>query len=180
DAYAFLNPHLTLTTAWHGQSREVAATRPDWKKWLPSNPTCPHWYTPEHFDRLLAAYIAHDADRGTDRTVREFVAEFPGRTASAKQRAVLDMTGLARTNLSALAGAGGLRADVTARLLAAMKEHTKPVKPAALGLIGKDHLAQRFEVLGCAMQSFAYKKQVGATEDVPWVMETAFAWNPSA
>src|SRR5262249_41478947 len=45
----------------------TAATDPAWKKWLPGNPTCPHWYTPEHLERLVSAYIAHDLDAGKAR-----------------------------------------------------------------------------------------------------------------
>ena len=47
----------------------------------------------ERFERLIAAYVAHDADHGRDRTVREFVAEFRGLSGSAKQKAVLEGIG---------------------------------------------------------------------------------------
>lgn len=106
------------------------------------------------------------------------ISEFRGLTGSAKQKAVLKATGLARTNLSALANSDGLRANILNRLLTIMKEHTKPIKPAALGVIGKDHLRQRFEAAGCEMQSFQYRKVLGETDAVPWVMETAFGWCP--
>ena len=59
-----------------------------------------------------------------------------------------------------------------------MKERTKPVKPAALGVIGKDHLRRRFEEIGCEMESFQYHKQTGVTDDLPWVIEMAFGWVP--
>ena len=41
-------------------------------------------------------------------------------------------------------------------LLAAMQIHSKPVKPPALGIIGKEHFRQRFEAAGCEMESFDY------------------------
>src|SRR5262249_1326146 len=44
--------------------------------------------------------------------------------------------------------------------------------------IGKEHFAQRFEALGCMMESFDYKKLSDFTDDVPWVIETAFGWCP--
>jgi DNA topoisomerase VI subunit B len=100
--YAFLNPHLTLAVDWFGESSRVEATTAAWPKWLPSRPTCPHWYGPEHLKRLVAGYITEDADRGADRTVRAFLAEFGGLTGSKNQKVVLDATGLARVNLSAL------------------------------------------------------------------------------
>lgn len=75
----------------------VARLRP---KWLPSNPTSPHWYGDEHFERLIAGFIAHDADNGWDRTLRDLVSEFRGLTGSAKQKRVLEQAGLTRTHLS--------------------------------------------------------------------------------
>jgi DNA topoisomerase VI subunit B len=180
DDYLFLNPHLTLTVDWFGQRTYAAASDPAWSKWLSRNPTCPHWYAQEHFDRLISAYIAHDADRGVDRTVREFVREFGGLTGTAKQKAVLDATGLARVSLAGLTDREGLNHEVTAKLLNTMKDHTKPVKPAALGVIGKKHLEGRFEALGCEMKTFDYRKAAGATDGLPWVIETAFGWCPNA
>jgi DNA topoisomerase VI subunit B len=180
DDYTFLNPHLTLTIDWHGERRRVEATRPCWPKWRPSDPTCAHWYTDGHFSRLVAGYIAADAERGTDRTVREFIEGFSGMSSTAKQSAVLAEVGLKRVNLSALASGSGLDAELVARLLAALKRHTKPVKPARLGTLGRDHLALRFEAIGCEMGSFKYKARRGETAGVPWVQEVAFGHCPAA
>ena len=44
--------------------------------------------------------MAHDADNGRDRTVREFVAEFRGLSGTAKQKTVLEALGLSRAPLS--------------------------------------------------------------------------------
>lgn len=179
DDYTWLNPHLTLSVDWYGDVNRVASTDAKWPKWLPSNPTCPHWYGDEHFERLIAGYISHDADRREDRTVRELVTEFRGLTGSAKQKRVLEQTGLTRTHLSSLANCQGIRTDLARGLLSAMKEHTKPVKPVALGIIGRDHFRQRFEAVGCHMDSFQYAKFTGFTDDdLPWVIETVFGWVP--
>jgi DNA topoisomerase VI subunit B len=180
DDYTFLNPHLTLAVDWFGERQRFEATDPGWTKWLPSYPTCPHWYTAERFERLVAAYLAHDADNGRERTVREFVAEFGGLTGTAKQKTVLDRTGLLRVGLSALRNGDGLDHGKTAGLLEAMKEHTRPVKPPALGVIGRDHLAKRFKGLACDMGTFQYRKAADVTEGIPWVVEAAFAWRPEA
>jgi DNA topoisomerase VI subunit B len=96
-AYPILNPHLTLTVRWLDKEVVFKATNPGWLKWLPSDPTSPHWYRQEHLEKLVAAYLAHDADRGRDRPVRELVKEFRGLTGSAKQKAVLADLGMART-----------------------------------------------------------------------------------
>jgi hypothetical protein len=165
---------------WFGERTRTAAGNPGWRKWLPSDPTCPHWYTAERFERLVAANLAHDLDGGRERTVRELVAEFAGLTGTAKQKAVLDQTGLSRLGLSALRDGDGLDHARTGQLLSAMQQHTRPVKPAALGVIGREHLAQRFEALGCVMETFEYRKATGVTEGVPWLADTAFAWHPEA
>ena len=77
ESYAWLNPHLTLKVKWHGKVRiNIKASNPNWKKWLPSWPTCPHWYDVSRFRRYMAAHIANRATI----TVREFISEFRGMT----------------------------------------------------------------------------------------------------
>ena len=178
DDYTWVNPHLSLTVDWFGERSLTDATSADWEKWRPSHPTSAHWYTDQHLERLIAGYIAHDADNERDRTVRELIAEFRGFSGSAKQKKALEATGLHREPLSSLAGTDGIRSDVITTLLDAMREHSKPVKPQALGVIGKEHFRTRFEALGCEMESFDYRKVVDVTDDVPWIVETAFGWCP--
>ena len=84
--YTWLNPHLTLSIDWFGEPRTIEATDPAWAKWGPSDPTSPHWYTPQHLERLIAGYIADDQDNGRERTVREFVSEFRGLAGTGKGR----------------------------------------------------------------------------------------------
>jgi DNA topoisomerase VI subunit B len=178
--FAFLNPHLTLTVDWYGNRHRYEATDRQWKKWLPSRPTSPQWWTVENLSRLIAGYLTHDADGGRERTVRELVAEFDGLSGTAKQKAILETTGLSRMSLSALRNGDRLDAEKISKLLVAMKAQSKPVKPVALGLLGKEHLAARFRALDAKMESFNYKKVLGVTDAIPWVIETAFAWCPNA
>jgi DNA topoisomerase VI subunit B len=178
--YGFLNPHLTLAVDWFGHESRITATNTEWSKWLPSVPTCPHWYPLDRFEHLVAAYLAHDEERGRERTVRELVAEFRGLTGTAKQKKVLNQTGLLRAGLCALRNGDGLDHERTAAVLNAMKQHTRPVKPSALGTIGREHLARRFEELGCEMKSFNYRKVSDEDDGLPWQIETAFAWSPKA
>lgn len=180
DDYSWLNPHLTLTTEWFGERKTVVATDRTWAKWKPSDPTSPHWYTAQHLERLIAGYIAHDGDNGLSRTVRELVAEFRGLSGSAKQKKVLDATGLHREPLDSLVADGAIDGVRVADLLDAMKANSKPVKPAMLGVIGKEHLKHCFEAASCEMESFDYRKVTDTTEGVPWVVETAFGWCPEA
>jgi DNA topoisomerase VI subunit B len=176
--YTFLNPHLSLTVEWFGERLRLKASEPHWQKWLPGNPTCPLWYGPEHFERLVTAYIAHDLDSGHRRTVRDLVAEFRGLARTAKQKAVLEATGLSRTSLAELATKDGLRSDLVRGLLGAMQRHVKPVEPSLLGPIGKKHLSARLRELGCETDTFEYRRLHGVADGVPWVVETAFGWCP--
>jgi hypothetical protein len=124
--------------------------------------------------------VADDEDQGRERTVREFIATFRGLSGTAKQRVVLEATGLGRAPLSALRNGDGLDQAMVITLLDAMRAQSRPVKPAQLGVIGEAHLRQRFEAAGCEMESFNYKRVAGCTDDVPWVIETAFGWCPEA
>lgn len=177
DSYTWLNPHLTLTVEWFGERIETAATTAGWTKWLPSEPTSPHWYGEEEFARLVAAYLKHDQDSNSDRSVRELVAEFRGLTGTAKQKSVLEETGLTRTKLSALADGESLRVGVLAKLLTSLKTHSKAINPTALGVIGEQHIRQRMEHAGCEMETFQYKRVCNIDDNgLPTVIEMAFGW----
>src|SRR5215471_11435475 len=89
--YAWLNPHTAITIDWFGERTAIPATDAAWSKWKPSEPTSPHWYTTAHLERLIGAYIKHDADNGRERTVRELVAEFRGMIDGHPQPAALKL-----------------------------------------------------------------------------------------
>jgi Histidine kinase-, DNA gyrase B-, and HSP90-like ATPase len=82
--YTWHNPHLSLVLGWFGERVSVEATDMAWRKWKPSDPTSPHWYTPAHLERLIGAYVSHDADNGRsgnnarvgDKPVRRLVVPF--------------------------------------------------------------------------------------------------------
>jgi DNA topoisomerase VI subunit B len=172
--YTWLNPHLSLEITWDGDRQEIKATDSSWSKWLPSDPTSAHWYDNGRFERLAAAYVADDQDNGQSRTVRDFISEFRGLSASAKQKTVLDSTGMARMALADLFDDKGR----IVKLLAAMKIATKPVKPDGLGVIGKDHLAAKFAAAGADLESFSYKCVLRDDDGVPAVIEVAFGYCP--
>jgi DNA topoisomerase VI subunit B len=178
--YTWLNPHLDLAVDWNGKRRlRSGASVTAWEKWLPSYPTSPHWYDQQRLERLIAAYVSHDST--CSRTVREFISEFRGLSATAKQAAVLDKLGLARAPLESLCANGKFNKRKIAALLAAMQATSKPVKAKLLGLIGRDHLAKRMAAAGVEMESFDYSRTFDTTEDgVPCVVEFAFGWCPEA
>jgi hypothetical protein len=90
--------------SWDGaKSLDVDAAAPEWRKWSPSEPIPASWYDISQFERLVAAHIKRDENAGCEpRTVREFISQFSGFSGSAKQRDILERTGLARTPLSSL------------------------------------------------------------------------------
>jgi DNA topoisomerase VI subunit B len=180
DDYTWLNPHLDLAVDWNGKRRlRSGASVTAWEKWIPSYPTSPHWYDQQRLERLIAAYVSHD--RGRARTVREFVSEFRGLSATAKQAAVLDKLGLARAPLERLCAGGKFDKRKIAALLAAMRAASKPVKAKLLGLIGKDHLSRRMAAAGVEIESFNYSRTFDVTDDgVPCVVEFAFGWCPES
>jgi hypothetical protein len=175
--YAWLNPHLAITVDWD-DDREVdeLATLTGWPKWKPSDQTCPHWYTRQKMGRLIAAHVGDPAYAGM--SVGTFVRQFRGLTSSAKGKLVLAETGLARTDLASLANE---RLDLAtiAVLLESMRRHSQPVKPAQLGVIGRDHLAMCMAGEEAEMGSFHYKKAEGTdSSGQPYVIEAVFAWVP--
>ena len=143
-------------------------------KWRANEPTSPHWYGVDHLKRLIAAYIAH----GKERTVREFISEFRGLSSTAKQKAVLEAVGVSRQTLGFFVTDGDLDNAKVQQLLWAMQSYSQPVKPAMLGIIGKESFKARFLELGCQEESFNYGVDKGETRGRPWIIETAFAWRP--
>ena len=176
--YAWLNPHLTMAVNWYGETTTVQATNETWVKWKPSDPTSAYWYDTERFGRLIAGYISNEATAG--RTVREFISEFRGLSGSAKQKSVLGEVGLSREPLTALVNGGELDKARITQLLNAMKVFSNPVKPDALGQIGREHFEAQFKALDCEMESFSYRKVAGDDNGTPWVFEVAFAWSEHA
>ena len=176
--FTCLNPYLSLKVKWD-DSVSVEASDPDWSKWKPSDPMSPHWFGVDELSRLVSAYLAQCTDVPT---VRAFVSQFSGLAGSAKQKLVLDATGLKGASLSELVDARGTgpdRSKVSA-LLTAMQDRSRLITPKRLGIIGKEHIAARFASLGCEMASFHYRKATGVIDGLPSVVEAAFAWNPSA
>jgi DNA topoisomerase VI subunit B len=176
EGFAWINPHLTLEIDWHGERTRMEASAAAWEKWRPSYPTSPHWYDTERLARLMGAYIASDRDGGREpRTVWEFISEFKGLTGTAKRKAVLDAVGAARVPLPAFFGIPDRDLPRIAGLLEAMRNHSRPVKPLDLGVIGEDHLRHRLLAAGADEETFRYSRQVVEGE-LPAVVECAFGY----
>jgi DNA topoisomerase VI subunit B len=165
DDFAWLNPHLRIKVTWDGVTKiDRTASNLAWQKWRACDPTSAHWYDRERFERYIAARVSRDQDNGRDRLVREFISsELRGFSGSAKQKSVLNETGLARAALSSLFHADGSPTPVIEHLLGSLKKNSQIVKPALLGLIGKDHLEARFIDSGIRPETFQYEKFLAAS-----------------
>jgi hypothetical protein len=182
QSYVFFNPHLTLRGVWHDREFvNVGATNPNWEKWRPRDPTSPHWYDETRLQRYLAAHVARDCDRKRQRTVREFIAEFRGLSGTAVQRKILEEVGCSHQSLAQFFGIDQVNRSGIAKLLAAMRKHSKPVAPKHLGVIGAEHLKQRFLAAGGNAETFKYQQRTGMTDDgIPYVVEFAFGLHQTA
>jgi DNA topoisomerase VI subunit B len=175
-AYVWFNPHLTVRGGWFGREFiNVTATNPDWKKWRPRDPTSPHWYDQARLQRYLAAHVARDRDLGQSRTVREFISEFRGLSGTARQRKILNEVGCSYQSLASFFGVDQVNQCGIAMLLAAMQQHSKPVAPKHLGIIGAEHFKQRFLAADGAVDTFKYQCRRGiAADGIPYVIEFGF------
>jgi len=168
--FAMLNPHAEFTLG--GKVWEPTLT--EWEKWKPNNPTSPHWYKPGQFRNLIAAYLTVECKNGQPRTVRELVAEFRGLSRTAVQKKVTEEAGLHGALLSELVKDADIDLSLVERLLSAMKEHSKPINPKLLGIIGQEHLTTRMvEDHGVEASSIKYIRKVGVDPLEPYILEVA-------
>jgi hypothetical protein len=65
------------------------------------------------------------------------------------------------------------------KMLASLKRHTKPVKPADLGVIGKEHFFSLIKEAGGDPKTFKYTCVFGVTNGLPRVVESALAIHAS-
>lgn len=168
EGFAAFNPHAALRLA----DTQFEATKREWRKWLPGDAMPAHWYTVETLRDLMAAYVADERHGGRRRTVREFVSEFRGLSATAKQKTVT--AGLAGMYLADFIQSGDLDVARVERLLAAMQAHSNPPKPAALGILGEAHMKAWMErYANVSSESIRYVKRMGEN-GLPHVVEVAF------
>ncbi len=168
EGYAAFNPHATFRIG----ERILQATDPGWTKWKPTDPTSAHWYTPETLRDLIAAYVSQERNGGRSKTVRELVSEFRGLSGTAKQKQLAaEFKGL---YLRDLMKDGDIDQTLVEKLLVATKKLSNEPKPAALGLIGQEHLtAWMARYAGVSEKSVKYARRMGI-DGLPHVLEAAF------
>jgi DNA topoisomerase VI subunit B len=170
EDYSAFNPHVNFT--FNGKRRP--ATDPSWQKWQTDHPTSAHWYRDVELRGLIAAHISE-----RDLPVRDFVSNFAGLTRNQVRADVLAAAKVKGSHLSDLVRGDDVDMAAVRRLLDAMRDHSKPVQPTRLGVIGQDHLARYFESLGAS--NFKYDRKAFIDNDgLPVVLEIAFATKPDA
>jgi DNA topoisomerase VI subunit B len=170
EDYRAFNPHASFI--FNGDRR--TATTPSWQKWRTDQPTSAHWYRPEDLRALIAAHINE-----RDLPVRDFVSNFAGLARNHVRADVLTAAKVKGSHLGDLVRGGDVDMAAVRRLLGAMRDHSKPVQPRRLGIIGQDHLARYFESLGA--NNFKYQKRAFIDSDgLPVVLEIAFATKPDS
>ncbi|MEJ0093115.1 MAG: ATP-binding protein [Methylocella sp.] len=173
--YGWSNPHAEIKLTWGRKLiMRVSPSNLDWKKWLPRDPTSPHWYNAESLRNLAADCIALDEDSELPpRTVRAFITDFRGLKQSAKAAAICDSLGASRQTLAELFHAGRIP-----KLLDAMQTESATVKPALLGVIGSEHILAKFEEIGVDQSSFKYTMTPIIFYGIPYLVEIAFGYCP--
>ena len=91
-SFAAFNPHATLSYQAKGDGSEEAELYKSthegpFKKYVPSEPTSPHWYSAESLKVLVFSHIGHARKGGRDLPLGEFVRQFQGLTSTAKAKA---------------------------------------------------------------------------------------------
>lgn len=177
DAYHLFNPHATFRVEVGNTRICRERTAQTCTKWIASEPTSPHWYSADRLRALMAAYIAAEREGERARTVREFIAEFRGLSATAKQKAILAKARVSGVHLRDLVRDGDVDHRAVEALRDAMCAESRAVKPAALGTLGEAHCRTWLEAHGGRPQTVRYKRiaDTDTSSGLPFVVEVAWA-----
>jgi hypothetical protein len=181
--YIWVNPHLTLLFRVDGKTvLEHTATSPNWSKYRACDATSAHWYGPAEIERYAGALIARDQERQARHprasrektTVRGFIAQFRGMKPTDKQKQVLRALGAAHMSLYRFYGSEAkVNHPRMEKLLDLLQQHTRPVRPEMLGVIGEKHLRQLLVNASGEPKSVKYIVKSGLADGVPYVVEIA-------
>jgi hypothetical protein len=178
EAYTTWNPHIALRFSLNSEVElDVEPTAPTWSKWRGSDPIPIHWFDEQAFTRLLAAQVNRDRQLGRrSRPLRQVIGEFHGLSGTAKRAAILAELGAERSSLAEFYLDGERVSAARVRhLLGTMRGHSRAIKPAALGVIGREHFHQVIIDEGGDADTFRYHKiEAEGTDGLPFVLEAAF------
>jgi hypothetical protein len=182
--FIFVNPHLTLQFTVDGRTViRCNATNPNWTKYRACDATSAHWYSLEQFERYASALIDRDQEfrkrhpRITREkiTVRDFIAQFRGMSATDKQKQILRQLGATHKSLHRFFGSETcVDHQCMQKLLRLVQKQTRPVRPELLGVIGEEHLRRLSLDLRGELKSFKYFISPGHdAKGLPYVVEIA-------
>ena len=175
-SFAAFNPHVTLSyQAKSGDSEDVEIYKSThegpFKKYVPSQPTSPHWYSAESLKVLVFNHIAHARGGGRDLPLGEFVRQFQGHSSTRKAKVVCSQVPW----ISHLSEFADKPEDVSI-LLAAMQQESKPPKASVLGWVGEDHFRTFFENTYDVVREQNYTRKNGVLPSgLPFTFEFALA-----
>ena len=176
-SFVAFNPHATVSYQAKDEGSNVAeiykSTLEGIKKYVPSEPTSPHWYGTASLKGLVFNHIAHARNGGRDLPLGEFVRQFQGLTSTKKAKTVVaPLAAAGFTHLSDFAP----DEDRVAELLGAMQAESKPPKATALGYVGEDHFRTFFEkVYGTVNEHRYVRKSSTLPSGLPFTFEFALA-----
>jgi hypothetical protein len=186
--FIWVNAHLTLQFIVDGKTiLRHRASNPQWTKYRACDATSAHWYNLGQFERYAGALIDRDLEfrkrhprsMREKTTVRDFIAQFRGMSATDKQKRVLRELGAAHMSLHRFFGSETeVNHQHMQKLLRLLRQHTRPVRPELLGVVGEEHLRTLCVSAGGEVQSFKYFCSTGHNDDgPPYVVEIATcAW----
>jgi DNA topoisomerase VI subunit B len=175
-SFAAFNPHATfryLANSGVSEGAEMYKSTCElpFKKYVPSEPTSPHWYSPASLTALVFNHIGYARNGGRDLPLGEFVRQFQGLSRTSKAKAVCSHLGPAFTHLSSFEG----DPDAVGDLLTRMQEESKPPKHPALGFVGEEHFHTFFESV-YEVKEIKYVRRSGLLPSgLPFTFEFALA-----
>jgi hypothetical protein len=176
-SFAAFNPHATLCYQANDRGAKLAKiykpTCADIKKYIPSEPTSPHWYSAASLKGLVFNHIAHARSGGRDLPLGEFVRQFARLRSTRKAKAVTSpLVEAGFTHLSKFAE----DEERVAQLLARMQAESKPPKASALGHVGEEHFRAFFEGVYAEVKEYNYVRKSGTLPSgLPFTFEFALA-----
>jgi DNA topoisomerase VI subunit B len=173
-SFALFNPHASLI--YHGEcegekvSDSYKSTGDQFKKYMPSEPTSPHWYTPGNLATLIFAYVGEARNGGRDVPLGEFLRLFKGLTSTKKAKEVAS----AFAHIKYLSDLEDHQQDIPF-LLKSMQDATKAPRHEAIGLVGPEHFENVFRRL-YEVEEFNYTKVKSyLPSGLPYTFEAALA-----
>ena len=176
--FVWVNPHLTLKLVMDGKTViRSNPSNPAWWKYRACDASSAHWYSLEQFERYAGALIDRDQTnkvRGKI-TVREFAAQFRGMSSTDRQKQVVRQLGASHLSLHRFYGSESeVKHQRMQKLLRLLQQHTRPVRPELLGVIGEEHLQRLCVSIGGEAKSFKYFSSPGYDANgLPYMVEIA-------